>query len=109
MKKFLVIYRMDMAKMREMMATTSKAEQDKGMQEWGAWMEANKSSFADSGAPAGKNTSVSTGGAEEHSNDVGGYSIMQGESKEAVIEVLKKSPHLMMPGATCDVMELMSM
>ena len=35
MKKFLVLYRMDMAAMRKMMGTTSKEEQQKGMAEWG--------------------------------------------------------------------------
>jgi hypothetical protein len=109
MKKFLVIYRMDMEEIRKMMANTSPESQKESMAEWVAWMEANKASFADGGAPVGKNTKVSASGAAEESNDVGGYAIMQGDSKEDVARVLAGSPHLKMPSATCDVMEILPM
>lgn len=106
MKKFLVLYRMDIAKMREMMANFSKEDQEKDMAAWKAWMEKHMASFADGGNPVGKNTQVTKSGATEVSNDVGGYAIMQGESKEEVIKVLMESPHLNMPGTTTDVMEI---
>jgi hypothetical protein len=34
MKKFLVLYRMDMAEMQKMMASTSAEERKKSMEEW---------------------------------------------------------------------------
>ena len=54
MKKFLVLYRMDMAEMQKMMASTSAEERKKSMGEWEVWMKKNMASFADSGGPVGK-------------------------------------------------------
>ena len=41
-------------------------------------------------------------------NDLGGYSILQAESKEAAAEALKNHPHFMMPGASIEVLEFMA-
>ena len=41
MKKFLVLYRMDMAEMQKMMASTSAEERKKSMGEWEVWMKKN--------------------------------------------------------------------
>ena len=108
MKKFLVLYRMDMAAMRKMMAENPEMGK-KGMEEWGMWMKNHMADFADPGAPTGKNTEVSANGAVEKSNDIGGYSILQAESYEAAAAILKDNPHLKMPGATVDLAELMQM
>jgi hypothetical protein len=109
MKKFLVLYRMDMAAMKKMMETSSKEDQQKGMKEWGDWMQAHAANFADMGAPTGKNTEMGANGAVEKSNDIGGYSILQAESKDAAVAILKGNPHFKMPGATVDVAEIVSM
>ncbi len=109
MKKFLVLYRMDMAAMSDMMKTMSKEDHAKGMAEWGEWMKQHAASFADPGAPAGKNTRVTAQGSSQAGNDNGGYSIVQAESMEEATKMLAGSPHLKMPGATCDVMEIVSM
>ena len=109
MKKFLVLYRMDMEAMKKMMETASAEERKKGMEEWGVWMKKHAGDFADMGAPTGKNTEVSASGAAEKSNDIGGYSILQAESKEAAEALLKDNPHFKMPGATVDMAEIMPM
>lgn len=109
MKKFLVIYAMPAAAMKEMMESTNEEERENGMDEWVAWMESNRESFADRGNPAGKNTRVTKNDVIEMSNDIGGYSIMQGYSKEAVIEVLQMSPHFKMSNAYIEVMEVVEM
>ncbi len=100
---------MDMAQMKTLMATMTPEDQKKDMAEWGAWMKKNMAHFADPGNPVGKNTEVSASGAVEKSNDVAGYSIINGESKEAVIAMLADGPHLKMPGSTTDVMEIVEM
>jgi hypothetical protein len=41
--------------------------------------------------------------------DLGGYSILQAESKEALAESLKGHPHFMMPDAFIEVTEIMPM
>ena len=98
-----------MTAMKKMMEDTSAEDRKKSMSEWGVWMGKNKMAFADSGAPVGKNSQVTASGASEVSNDVGGYSIMQGESKEAVEAILAQSPHVQMPGTVTDVREIMAM
>ena len=109
MKKFLVLYRMDMAAMKKMMEETSKEEREKGMAEWGAWMKKNMSIFADMGGPTGKNMQVTSGGATRMSNDIGGYSIVQAESAEAAAKLLADNPHFQMPGAVIDLAEIVQM
>jgi hypothetical protein len=109
MKKFLVIYRMDMEAMKKMMETSTPEDRQKGKQEWDAWMAANAAHFADMGGPTGKNMSVSATGAEAKSNDVGGYSVIQAESIEAATAALAGNPHFAMAGATIDLAEIMSM
>jgi len=100
---------MDIAAMRKFAEQTSKEEQAKEMAKWGEWMKTNMASFADPGAPVGKNTRVTAGSTKEESNDVGGYAIMQGESAEAVAKIVASSPHVHMPGALTDIMEIVSM
>ncbi len=58
-------------------------------------------------SPLGKSLLVTQGGAKPHSNDLGGYSILQAESKEALAESLKGHPHFMMPEGFIEVVDLM--
>ncbi len=109
MKKFLVIYRMDMEAMKKMMSEASAEDKQKGTDEWKTWMEAHHADFADMGGPTGKNTQVTATGATEVSNDVGGYSVIQAESKEAAVAMLAGNPHFSMPGSTIDLAEIVSM
>jgi hypothetical protein len=109
MKKFLALYRMDMEAMKKFMTESSEEDRKKGMMEWATWMKAHAADFSDPGAPTGKNTQVTASGAKEMSNDVAGYSIIQAESKEAAVALLADSPHMKMPGATMDVMEVVNM
>jgi len=55
----------------------------------------------------GKSLRVTTGGASPTTNDLGGYSILQAESKEALAETLKGHPHFMMPDGIIEVIEVM--
>lgn len=100
---------MDMAKMKESMATMTPEDQKKEMAEWGEWMKANMASFVDDGNPVGKNTEVSASGIVQKSNDVGGYSIVQAETMEDAAKIIASGPHVKMPGATTDVMEIVEM
>ena len=99
---------MDMEAMKKMMAENPEAGK-KGMEEWGMWMKKHMADFADPGAPVGKNTAMTAGGAVEKSNDIAGYTIMRAESKDAVVALLKDNPHFSMAGAVADVMEVVNM
>jgi hypothetical protein len=109
MKKFLVLYRMDIAEMQKMMASTSAEQKKKSMGEWEAWMKKNMASLADPGAPVGKTKQVAASGATDIRNDIAGYSIVQAESHEAAATLFADNPHFTMPGATVEVMEIMPM
>jgi hypothetical protein len=52
---------------------------------------------------------VTPKGATPTSNDLGGYSVLQAESKEALAESLKGHPHLMMKDSSIEIVELVPM
>jgi hypothetical protein len=52
---------------------------------------------------------VTKAGASPATNDLGGFSIMQAESKEALAKALEGHPHFMMPEGFIEVVELMAM
>ena len=53
MKKFLALYMADAAGMTEMMKNSTPEQRRKGTAAWEKWMEDNKASLADRGAPVG--------------------------------------------------------
>jgi hypothetical protein len=106
MKKFLVLYKASKAGFEQMMKSTPE-QQKAGMDAWMAWGQKAASAIVDMGAPLGKSLKVTPQGASPVWTDLGGYSILQGESKEAIAEVLKGHPHFMMPDAAIEVTELM--
>jgi hypothetical protein len=106
MKKFLVLYRAPTTSFDQMMQA-SPEQAKAGMDAWMVWGEKAKSSIVDMGAPLGKALKVTPGGASAVRNDLGGYSILQAESKEALAEVLKGHPHFMTPDGFIEVTEIM--
>ena len=100
---------MDMEAMNKMMSESTPEARQKGMEEWKTWMTAHAADMADMGGPVGKNSHVTKEGATEMSNDVGGYTVFNSESKEALTTLLADNPHFSMPGATVDMMEIVSM
>lgn len=108
MKKFLVLYKAPMSAFEQMKKATPE-QQKAGMDSWMAWGKKASSSLVDMGAPLGKSLRVNKGGAVPATNELGGYSIMQAESKEALAETLKGHPHFMMPDGFIEVIEFMPM
>jgi hypothetical protein len=77
-----------------------------------AWMEWSKKaapSIVDMGAPLGKSLRVNKSGTAPATNDLGGYSVLQAESKEALADSLKGHPHFMMPDGFIEIVELLPM
>jgi hypothetical protein len=108
MKKFLVLYKAPTASFDQMMKATPE-QQKAGMDAWMAWGKKAASSIVDMGAPLGKVLRVTPAGASAIRNDLGGYSIMQGESKEALAETLKGHPHFMTPDGFIEIIDLVPM
>jgi hypothetical protein len=105
-KKFLVLYKASASGFEQMMKATPE-QQKAGMDAWMAWGNKAATAIVDMGAPLGKSLRVTAQGASPASNDLGGYSVLQGESKEAVAELLKGHPHFMTPDGVIEVVELM--
>jgi hypothetical protein len=109
MKKFLVLYKASAAEFAAAMKATP-AQQKAGMDAWTAWTQKAGSSIVDMGAPLGKSMRVTTSGASPVVNDLGGYSILQAESKEALAETLKGHPHFMMgDNASIEIVDVVPM
>ena len=108
MKKFLVLYKASASAFAEAMKSTPE-QQKAGMDLWMAWGKKAASSIVDMGAPLGRALRVTPSGVTPTSNDLGGYSILQAESKEALAATLKGHPHFMMPGSSIEITELMPM
>jgi len=107
MKKFLVLYRASQSGFEQMMKSTPE-QQKAGMDAWMKWSQKAASSIVDMGAPLGKAVKVAKGGDVAASpNDLGGYSIMQAESKEALAASLREHPHFMMPDSWIEVVDIM--
>ena len=109
MKKFLVLYKASQESFQQMMKATPE-QQKAGMDAWNKWASSpqTKAMLVDMGSPLAKTVKVAKGGAVTPThNDLGGYSIMQGESKEQVAEKLKEHPHFMMGDGWIEVVEIM--
>jgi hypothetical protein len=108
MKKFLVLYRASQSGFEQMMKSTPE-QQKAGMAAWMTWAQKAAGSLVDMGAPLGKAVKVVKGGDVSASrNDLGGYSIMQAESKEALAATLHDHPHLTMPDGWIEVVDVMA-
>jgi len=107
MKKFLVLYKASPAAFQKMMESSTPEQQKAGMDAWMAWGKKAASSIVDMGAPLGKAMKVTPTSSAPATNDLGGYSILQAESKEALAETLKGHPHFMMPDGTIEITEVM--
>jgi hypothetical protein len=106
MKKFLVLYKAPTTSFEQSMKATPE-QQKAGMAAWMAWGQKAASAIVDMGAPLGKSMRVTTSGASPVVNDLGGFSILQAESKEALAETLKGHPHFMMPEGFIEIVEVM--
>lgn len=109
MKKFLVLYKVSTEALQQMMKSSTPEQQKAGMEEWMTWSKKAAPSIVDMGGPLGKSLRVAKGGAVTPVvNDLGGYSIMQAESKEALAASMKDHPHFRMPDSSIEIVELMS-
>ena len=107
MKKFLVLYKASTEAFQQMKNATPE-QQKAGMDAWMTWSQKAATSIVDMGGPLGKSVRVAKGGAVSPvTNDLGGFSILQAESKEALAATLKEHPHFMTPDSSIEIVELM--
>ena len=108
MKKFLVVYMADRASFEAMMRSATPEQRQAGMAAWMKWMTQHQAALVDGGAPLGPTKRVTASGVTDARNEMGGYSIVQAESHEAATQMFGKDfPHLQIPGAWIEVVEIM--
>lgn len=107
-KKFLAIYFVPAAALKEMMKASDE-EKKAGMDGWTRWVEENKKSIVDEGAPLGKTKSITARGVSDAKNEIGAYTIVQADSHEAAAELFVGHPHFMLPGSSIEIMEFLPM
>jgi hypothetical protein len=98
--KYLVLYRSKLTA-AEQMAQGTPEQAQAGMEAWTAWAARAGDAVVDLGTPL---EVVETGG--DTGDPVGGYSILQAESAEALAKVLDGHPHSEM-GGTIETLELL--
>lgn len=108
-KRFLVIYHVP-ADAMEQTANVSPEEQAAGMALWQAWAERCGLKLIDMGSPLMNGKSVnSKGDASPSTKEVAGYSLLQAEDWDEVMDLLEGHPHISgwHPDATIEVHETM--
>jgi hypothetical protein len=109
MAKFMVLYNSTVPA-SETMANATPEQMQASMQEWMQWRdEASKSASIDFGLPLEVVNRITADGVSDSDSHVSGYSIVEADSKDAVIDVLKSHPHLKGEGTFIDVLEMLPM
>ena len=93
MKKFFVLYRAPVSA-QEQMANASPEEMKAGMEPWFAWKEKLGDGVVDMGTPLGSPRRVTKDGASSSDSSICGYSILQANSLDEALEMVKDHPHL---------------
>jgi hypothetical protein len=109
MKKFLVLYLAPASVIEEWKKTDPeqrKSAEEKMQREWKAWMGSHASMFADAGAGVGKTKRVTAQGSSDTRNEIMLYAIVNAESHAAAAAAFEGHPHLQIPQASIEVMEL---
>ncbi|NKB49895.1 MAG: hypothetical protein GKS02_11120 [Alphaproteobacteria bacterium] len=81
------------------------------MAKWQAWIAANGDAMVNPGSPLGMSKTVSADGVADDggANPLSGYSIVNADSMDAVLEIAKACPFLEMDTATIEVAQVMEM
>jgi hypothetical protein len=110
MTKYLLLY-MSAISPEEQIANASPEEGQAGMEAWMSWANRAGSAVVDLGSPIGASGTVGASGAEGAPRDgyVGGFSIMQAESADALRDLLADHPHLQLDGSTIEYFEFLDL
>ena len=110
MKKFFALFQIPVSVMEDWKKNTKpeemKAASEKMMGEWQKWMKTHEKSLVERGAPLGKTKRVTASGIADIRNDLNWYSIVEAESHDAAARLFLDNPHLQIPQAFIEVMEI---
>ncbi|WP_415853721.1 hypothetical protein [Sinomonas sp. G460-2] len=94
MAKYLVLYRSDVSAAEQMMGATPE-EAQAGMQAWMDWFGKAGEAVIDGGSPVSGDDQT-----------IGGYSVLQSDSREALDSLLEDHPHRKV--GTIEVLEFLA-
>ena len=109
MKKFLVTYLAPASVIDDWKKTEPakrKEAEEKMQSEWRKWMSDHATMFVDKGAGVGKTRRVTAQGTSDTKNDIMLYAVVEAESHEAAAKAFEGHPHLQIPQASIEVMEI---
>jgi hypothetical protein len=109
MKKYMIMYMMPVAGMEEWAKVDPekrKTEEDRLRGKWQEWMQTNAGKLDGPAAGLGKNKRVTKEGVADMKNDMMLYSIIKADSQEDAAHMMEGHPHLEIPGAWIEVMEI---
>ena len=93
MKKYFVLYHAPQEAIKKMASTTPE-DASKAMEPWLKWAESVGKGMVDLGTPLGNGQKVTKKGLSPSNKNVVGYSILQAESMDEAVGLLKGHPHL---------------
>jgi hypothetical protein len=102
MPKYLVLYRAPTTAAEQMAGATPEQAQA-GMDAWSAWAQKAGNAIVDLGSPVGV---VEAGG--DAGDPIGGFSVLQADSADALRRTLDGHPHAAM-GGTIEILEFLPM
>jgi hypothetical protein len=114
MSKYLVLYRSEAAlnsgvSVAEMFANSTPEQMAAGMALWQAWYQKCGRAVVDLGAPLDKATTVTPASVVPGKTSITGYTILQADSIDAAIALMKDHPHFHMPDASVEILECVPM
>ena len=107
MKKFMLLYMAPVTAEEQMAIKMDPEEGKKVMDAWTAWYDKCGSAMVDPGTPLGNGKTYATESVGARTSQVAGYSIVQADNLDVVMQMLEGHPHLMMPGFSIEVLESM--
>lgn len=110
MKRFFALFEIPKSVMEDWKKNTKpeemKAASEKMMRDWEKWSKAHEKQLVDKGAPLGKTKRVTSHNIADIRNDLNWYSIVEAESHDAAAKIFADNPHLQIPQASIEVMEI---
>lgn len=107
MPKYMILYNSEL-EASEVMASTTPKEMQASMAEWIAWRdEASKSLKVEFGLPLQSVGRMTSEAVTVSDSNISGYSTVEGESKQAVTDILKTHPHLKRSDSSIELLEML--
>ena len=111
MKHFLAVYTGSgdaIEKWKSMPEAERRQREAEGIKAWNQWVEKNKGSIVDVGAPLGRTKRAAKAGLSDIRNNLTAYTVVQADSHEAAAKLFVNHPHFtIFPGDGVEVMPLL--